>query len=180
MNIHTTTLTGEKISKNDALIHLEGTLDELNAHLGLVKAGILEANRDLGDGGVGDYGEFIESIQTVLMKLMAHVSSLADEKFFITESEISILDKKIKDLRQFIPNDFTIPGKSAFEAQIHIARTVARRAERCFVAAITAIPALAAPKLNPQAGDYLNKLSNYMFALACKEASKAQTKINII
>jgi len=152
----TTTLSGEKVSKNDAAIHFEGAADELNSHLGLVKA-------TLSDGGTR---EFIEGIQKNLMKLMAHVSDRANGEYFLGEEEVGGLEREIDRLSANLPplSEMVLPGKNAAEAHIHIARAVARRTERLFVAANAEHP------LCRNAGVYLNRLSDYLFTLArCHE-----------
>jgi len=148
----TTLLNGQKVSKNDPIIHFTGTADELNSHLGLVKA-LLDD---------GDTRLFIEEIQKNLMKLMSHVSDTADDKYIFTGSETACLEKEIERLSALIPkkSQFVLPGRDAIEAQIHIARTVARRAERMFTAVNEQI------QLCPDAGVYLNKLSGYLFVLS--------------
>jgi len=65
----TTLLNGRRVSKNDPLIHLSGSVDELNSHLGLVKA------LPVGD----DVRKFIEEIQKNLMKLMSYVSDVGND-----------------------------------------------------------------------------------------------------
>jgi len=148
----TTLLNGQRVSKNDPLIHLTGTVDELNSHLGLVKT--LPA----GD----DNRKFIEEIQKNLMKLMSHVSDIENDKYVFSEKEPAGLDKETKRLEAMLPelSQFVLPGRDAVEAQIHIARTVARRAERLFTAVNEKYP------LCPNAGVYLNKLSGYLFVLS--------------
>ena len=150
----TTTLSGQKVSKNDAAIHFEGTADELNSHLGLVKALLQGRER-----------EFIEGIQANLMKLMAHVSDPANGEYFLGEDAASGLEREIDRLSENLPplSEMVVPGKNAAEAHIHIARAVARRAERLFAAANAEHP------LCPQAGAYLNRLSDYLFVLARTE-----------
>ena len=147
-------LNGERVSKNSLLIHLEGALDELNSHLGLVKTR-LNDERDR---------EFMEAVQINLMKLMAHASDPGNEKYVFTKAEAAGLESEIKRLNEFLPKEFSlvVPGKSETEAFVHIARTVARRAERHLVAANDDKP------LNPHAGEYLNRLSDYLFVLAHK------------
>ena len=148
----TTLLNGQKVSKNDLLIHFSGTADELNSHLGLVKA--------LLDGD--DNRKFIEVIQQNLMKLMSHVSDSDSDKYVFSEKETADLEKEIERLTAFLPNlsQFVLPGRDVIEAQIHIARTVARRAERLYAAVSEKRP------LCSNAGVYLNKLSGYLFVLS--------------
>jgi len=148
----TAALNGRKVSKNAPAIHLEGTADELNAHLGLVKSLISD----------DDTRKFIERAQANVMKLMAHVSAPENCDFLINDNEIAVLEKKTAELSpppESYPTGFQLPGKSAAEAQIHIARTVARRTERAFVAAVSEEP------LNMNFGAYLNRLSEFLFVL---------------
>jgi len=145
----TTTLNGEKVSKNDVVIHFEGTADELNSHLGLIKV-LLSGS------------EFIEGIQRNIMKLMAHVSDPSNERYFLGEDEVNGLEREIDRLSANLPplSEMAVPGKNATEAHIHIARSVARRTERLFAAVNAEHP------LCPQAGVYLNRLSDYLFTLS--------------
>ena len=148
-------LSGERVSKNSPLIHLEGTLDELNSHLGLVKT------RLTGE----DDRKFVEAVQLTLMKLMAHASDPDNKKYAFSEAEPAGLEDEISRLKEFLPQKFSlvVPGKSETEAFVHIARTVARRAERYFAAVNEEKP------LNPHAGEYLNRLSDYLFVLSFKD-----------
>jgi ATP:cob(I)alamin adenosyltransferase len=148
----TTLLNGQRVSKNDILIHFTGAVDELNSHLGLVKAL---------HGGC-DIRKFVEEIQKKLMKLMSHVSDSKNEKYNFSEKEPAELEKETESLKALLPEltQFVLPGRDVVDAQIHIARTVARRAERLFAAANEKQP------LCPNAGVYLNKLSGYLFVLS--------------
>jgi cob(I)alamin adenosyltransferase len=150
----TSTLSGQKVSKNDASIHFEGAADELNSHLGLIKTMLS-----------GNSRQFIEEIQANLMKLMAHVSDRANERYFLGGDAVGGLEKEIDRLSESLPplSAMLVPGKNAVEAHIHIARAVARRAERLFVAVNAEHP------LCPGAGAYLNRLSDYLFTLARQE-----------
>jgi len=151
----TSGLNGRRVSKNSALIHFIGTVDELNAHLGLVKT--LLSN--------GEDCQFIESIQKKLIKLMAHASDTSDGKYFFSEEEVNVLENEIDRYLENTQERFQLilPGKNTTEAQIHIARTVARRAERLFTAINEE------QSLCPNAGAYLNRLSDYLFVLSRQE-----------
>jgi len=144
-------LNGRTVSKNSPEIHLIGAVDELNSHLGLVKALLNDDNR-----------QFMEETQKNLMKLMSHVSDTKNEKYFFTEEENIRLEKETEKLTAALPKraQFVIPGRNVIEAQIHIARTIARRAERLFTAVNEN------DLLCPNTGVYLNKLSGYLFVLA--------------
>ena len=148
----TSILNRQRVSKNDPIIHFTGVCDELNAHLGLVKAMF---------PGEDTRRFFIEEIQKKLMKLMSHASDPANEEYFLSEDEVSVLEKEIARLSEQLPKQqFVLPGHSITEAQIHIARTVARRTERLFFAANEE------RRLCPKAGAYLNRLSDYLFVLS--------------
>jgi len=152
----TTTLSGQKVSKNDVAIHFQGAADELNSHLGLIKA-------LLPDKGTR---QFIEGIQLNLMKIMAYVSARANERYFWAgDEEVSGLEREIDRLSANLPPlaEMVLPGKSAVEAHIHIARSVARRTERLLVAVNAEYP------LCRNAGVYLNRLSDYLFILSRQE-----------
>jgi cob(I)alamin adenosyltransferase len=150
--METTLLNGQKISKNDILIHFSGTADELNSHLGLVKAMLNDK----------DTRKFIEEIQKNIMRLMSHVSDSGNKEYLFTKKESACLEKEIDRLTAMIPktSQFVLPGRDVTDAQIHIARTVARRAERLFAAVSEQ------RQLCMNAGAYLNKLSGYLFLLA--------------
>jgi len=154
----TSDLSGKRISKNDPRIHLVGALDELSAHLGLVKAMLAD------DGDK----KFIDTVQGKLMKLMAHSSDAANEKYFFGEEEVAEVEREIDKLQEGLPKQmaFVLPGRNETEAQIHIARTVARRAERQYCAVDEEMQATT--PLNPLAGVYMNRLSDYLFTLSRK------------
>jgi len=142
---------GVKVLKDDASVNFLGTADELNSHLGLVKAVLTDEKQK----------QFIEGIQKNIMKLMSHVSDITNEEYFLTDDDVVVLENETGRLDAKLPKQrqFVLPGRNAVEAQIHIARTVARRAERCFFA-------VDEQRLCPQAGAYLDKLSNYLFVLS--------------
>jgi cob(I)alamin adenosyltransferase len=148
----TSNLSGQKISKNDVSIHFIGEADELNSHLGLVKALLSD----------GQARQFIEEIQKKIMKLMSHACAPADSRYFFCDDEVKVLETEIDKLTRDVQENsqFVLPGKNVTEAQIHIARAVARRTERLFFAVSERLP------LCQEAGAYLNRLSDYLFALS--------------
>ena len=77
-------------------------------------------------------------------------------------SEVEILEKRIDELSLELPElkNFILPGGSQLVAQLHHARTVARRAEREVVKLKTSV------SLRPELLMYLNRLSDYLFVLA--------------
>jgi cob(I)alamin adenosyltransferase len=146
-----TFLIGSRVSKNSAPVHFLGNVDELNSNIGLVKAMIPDE----------DYKEFLEGIQKNMMKIMSHISNIENEGYFLTKDDIIILENEIDAIKTkvSVQTQFVLPGHNVLSAQIHIARTVARRAERYFYA-------IDNPLLCRQAGIYLNRISLYLFILS--------------
>jgi cob(I)alamin adenosyltransferase len=153
----TVTLLGEKVSKNDLIIHFEGEADELNARLGMVKAMLMND-----DAFIAHCRQFLEDIQKNIMKLMSLASDPSNHDYHFHGEEASVLEKEIDSLSENLPerHEFVLPGKNMIEAQIHLARTAARKTERLFFAVNEK------KKLCPQASAYLNRLSDYLFVLA--------------
>ena len=145
----TRNFNGQSIDKNSSVIQLLGALDEINSYLGLIKAMLSNCS-------------FIEAIQKNIMKLMSHVSGMSGDDCLISENDVKTIEKEIDKLSDNIPqrHELIVPGKNVTEAQIQIARTIARRAEILFFAANTK------NDLSSQAGVYLNRLSDYLFILS--------------
>jgi len=152
------------VSKNCAQFHFIGSVDELSSHLGLIKA--MLSNEDAWQFSWLSACNFIEKIQKNLMKIMAHAYDPKDEKYFFTDAENAELVKEIDKLKKNLPklSKFVIPGKNIIEAQIQIGRAVARRAERHYAAINEK------QQYSPQACEYLNKLSTYLFVLSQQES----------
>jgi len=156
----TDNLNGQRVSKNDNMIHFIGTIDELNAHLGLIKAMLVNDNTWQFSRKTACHS--IEKIQKNLMKIMSHVSDNKNENYFFSDTDVYILEKEIDELSEKVPPHYklVIPGKNIIEAQIHISRAIARRAERMF---------FAIKEINqfcPGISAYINRLSDYLFVLS--------------
>jgi len=164
-NGETTDLSGQKLPKNDIRIHLIGTLDELNSYLGLIKAMLL--HDETWQFAWKTAGNCIGKTQKCLMRMMAHISDNKNEKNFCAESDVIALEKEIDRMYDCIKNhhELIIPGKNIIEAQIQVARTVARRAERYFFT----VDKNKYP-LCKIYGVYLNRLSDYLFVLSQQES----------
>ncbi|GBU26795.1 cobalamin adenosyltransferase [Treponema sp. R8-4-B8] len=152
----TSDLSGHEVSKNSPSIHFVGAADELNCHLGLIKAII--SNEDSNQSA----RDFLERIQKNLVTIMSHVSDVKNSNFFLPDDEVAILEKEIDKLSANLPKQtkLVVPGKNIIEAQIQVARSVARRAERLFFSVSEEQP------LRPEAGAYLNRVSDYLFVLS--------------
>jgi cob(I)alamin adenosyltransferase len=154
----TTGLLGSgRVSKDDLRVEVYGTIDELNAILGLARAQGLDSDAD----------ELMAQLQSdlfVVGSALADASvhgpfhnAVTDDHVTRLEAAIDALEAELKPLVQFI-----LPGGTMPAAQIHVARTVCRRAERLVV------------RLTHQPGEdvprpllvYLNRLSDLLFVLA--------------
>lgn len=144
---------GARVPKNDPRIEAYGTIDELNSHLGVVLA--MDADAQLLE------------VQRDLFEIGAHLASPGTSRFTGVEaSRIEELERGIDAMEaELAPlKSFILPGGTAAAAQLHVARTVCRRAERLIVTLITALhdedPA------TQSSIAYLNRLSDYLFVAA--------------
>jgi len=148
---------GKTVRKDDPLIEAIGTVDELNAALGVVIA-------------FTDDGELKSVLVSVQKNLFAIGAELASEKTTkgITPAKTEELERLIDELEPKMERltHFIIPGGSKTAAVLHLARTICRRAERRVVSA------MAKHKINPEIIKYLNRLSDLLFVLARHENRK--------
>ena len=122
-----------------------GTLDELSAYLGFARVGVDE--------------EFLGNLQRDVHALMGHLAVGKELKVNLKE-----LEKEIENLEASLPplDHFILPGGSEASSRLHLARVVARRAERKVVSFSREYD------VDPQALKFLNALSDYLFLLARK------------
>jgi cob(I)alamin adenosyltransferase len=149
----TSLVGGARVSKSNPRVDAYGEVDELNSVIGLARARLNDSEID----------EVLGLIQNDLFTLGADLASPAGiEVPRINESFVkSLEDFSDKFLEQLDPlKEFILPGGSEAGATLHIARTIARRAERRAVA-LTEIE-----ELNEQTVVYLNRLSDLLFILA--------------
>jgi cob(I)alamin adenosyltransferase len=144
---------GARVSKASPRVEAYGDVDELNSLLGLVRARLTDAQVD----------EVLGAIQNDLFTLGADLASTAEiEVPRITEAYVEALEEASETfLGELEPlKEFILPGGSEAGALLHLARTVARRAERRAVA-------LAEQEgVNAVAIVYLNRLSDLLFIMA--------------
>jgi len=137
---------GKRVAKHDARIEAYGTVDELNSFLGAVT-------------GVDE----IPAIQSDLFEIGAHLASPGTSRFpGVDVSRIEELERSIDAMeRELAPlTSFILPGGSPAAAQLHIARTVCRRAERRVTVLEDETPA------TQSTIRYLNRLSDWLFVAA--------------
>lgn len=152
----TSLLGGERVSKSHERIEAYGTIDELNACLGVVEAEFHEktSKKDLLriQETLFTIGSHLASSKASATKILPKISP-AEVTFL--EDKIDGMEKKLKPLKNFI-----LPGGSMLVGHCHLARCVCRRAERHVVLMNEKT------KVDPLILMYLNRLSDYLFVLA--------------
>jgi cob(I)alamin adenosyltransferase len=147
---------GARVAKHDPRVEAYGTVDEANATVGLAR---LHTK--------GEADAMLARIQNDLFDLGADLCTpeapnpkhpplrIAQAQVDRLEREIDAMNETLKPLDSFI-----LPGGTPAAAYLHLARTVARRAERLMTELATR------DKINPLAIAYINRLSDHLFVLA--------------
>ncbi len=149
---------GSRVAKNDPRMAAIGDVDEANSAIGVAIAAI----------GPGGYATALTRIQNDLFDLGADLATPgedyapSDMTLRIVAAQVARLEDEIDSMNADLAplTSFILPAGTAGAAALHLARAIARRAERTAVAAAQATP------LNPLALSYLNRLSDYLFVAA--------------
>jgi cob(I)alamin adenosyltransferase len=152
---------GERVPKDDLRIECYGTVDELNAFVGLA----CQSAADLATASpaLGELCEILIRVQHELFNLGSVLATmpgkLMPRQARITEREISTLEAEIDRCNATVPalKSFVLPGGSQLNAELHVCRTVCRRAERLAVALARE------GSVDPIGVRYLNRLSDALF-----------------
>src|ERR1700733_3360540 len=140
--------------KTHPRIEAYGTVDELNAHIGLALT-----VEDL----PGDYGEWLRRIQNDLFDVGADIAAPEDperERLRVIPEQTAWLEERCDEVNATLEplRSFVLPGGTPSAAALPICRTVCRRAER---------PAIACGEdCSPECVRYLNRLSDLLFILS--------------
>ncbi len=153
---------GSRVAKHSSRVAAYGTVDEANAALGLAR---VEIARALTPDPQMD--ALLGRIQNDLFDLGADLctpedGSRAEGALRIAGEQVDRLESEIDDINAALDplESFILPGGTPVAAQLHMARTIARRAERL----VTALSA--EETVNPNAVKYLNRLSDLLFVLS--------------
>ena len=166
----TSLVGGQRVPKTHVRLEAYGTVDELNSHIGL----LISLLTDTADR------ELLTDIQCLLFSIgsmLATDTTTRDYRpgRFITTDDVTTLEHAIDAAEEGLPGwrGFILPGGTTAAAQAHVCRTVCRRAERCIhvLAAQVDVDALLL--------SYMNRLSDYFFALAKKINHSAGQEENI-
>jgi cob(I)alamin adenosyltransferase len=144
---------GDRVPKYDLRVASYGTVDETNATVGLARLhGMAEElariSNDLFDLGADLCTPDMENDATAPYPRLRMIAPQVDR----LEAEIDVMNARLTPLRSFI-----LPGGTPLAAQLHLCRTVCRRAERLVVELAAHEP------VNPEAIRYLNRLSDWFF-----------------
>lgn len=151
-----TSLIGGRVRKDDLRVEAYGTTDELNSFVG-------KAMTELTVDQFPDILTDLEAIQNELFDAGGDLSVVLEEpNYKLTEESIKQLERRIDELMDEAPplERFILPGGSPAAATLHIARTVARRAERRTVTLMNE------EEIPTAVVRYLNRLSDYLFVAA--------------
>jgi cob(I)alamin adenosyltransferase len=148
---------GRRVSKADLRVDAYGEVDELNAAVGVV----------LAQGVPADVAEMLTSVQRSLFAVGGRLADPASRiagrvtKVVVSAEDVARMEEWIDRLDAGLPplRRFILPGGSPQGAQLHVARTICRRAERRIV------------QLGPDACEpgllaYMNRLSDFLFVAA--------------
>jgi cob(I)alamin adenosyltransferase len=152
-----TSIIGGRVDKDDIRVEAYGTVDEVNCFVGQVMT-------ELDEVIFKDVLADLEKIQHELFDCGGDLANISNKVEFKLEKEaIDYLEQKIDEYILEAPEleRFILPGGTKPSASIHIARTVTRRAERLVVSLMKNDE-----KTPELALKYLNRLSDYFFALA--------------
>lgn len=152
---------GQRVSKASARLHAYGTIDELNAVLGLALA-----ERDLPES----LRHHLLDIQRLLFRVGADLATPEEGTTQITRmraKDIEEIEQWITALEGTLPalKRFILPSGSRIGSLLHHARTICRRAERWVIALAEQEP------INPQIQVYMNRLGDFLF-LAARTANR--------
>jgi cob(I)alamin adenosyltransferase len=153
---------GSRIVKHGLRVKVYGTVDEANAVIGLVR---VEIHRTPNSDDTLDPA--LNRIQNDLFDLGADLCTPEDGRraegaLRIIAAQVDWLESEIDRINAALDplTSFILPGGTPAAAQLHLARTVTRRAERLITALAAEAP------INPEAVKYLNRLSDLLFVMS--------------
>lgn len=154
---------GQRVFKNDGRIEAYGDVDELNAAVGLavlsvpekfhlMKAQLVRVQHELFNLG---------------SQLATRPEDLHPKQPVILEEDVTRLEAEIDQMNEHLPplKSFVLPGGCRLNAELHVCRTICRRAERRLITLAQK------ESVAPVAVRYLNRLSDYLFVMS-RQASR--------
>jgi cob(I)alamin adenosyltransferase len=147
---------GQRVPKDGPRIEAYGAVDELNSFLGAARVAATEA-------GLSPLAAILLRVEHELFNLGSILATLPEDvhpqQARVTDAEVAQLESEMDRMNEELPplRSFVLPGGDRLNAELHICRTVCRRAERATVALgrVESVP--------PEAVRYLNRLSDALF-----------------
>ena len=152
---------GQAVGKDDDRIECYGTVDELNAFVGLARVTVEELAARIDT--LGSLAGILKRVQHELFNLGSILATLPEDVHpkqpRVTQLEVEQLEREIDAANETLPalRSFVLPGASRLDAELHVSRTVCRRAERLLVRLARE------QKVPEEAVRYLNRLSDALF-----------------
>ncbi len=163
---------GPRVGKDDLRVSAYGDIDELNSALGLARCELQS------DARLADLDKFSARLQSELFDLGAELATpdLESVKHAVPQTkaeDVARLEREIDRLEAELPElrAFILPGGTRAAAQLHLCRTICRRAERLVVQLSRTVP------VSTHALAYVNRLSDLLFVMAraaCHRAGAAE------
>jgi len=157
-----TVLGDKQISKDDLLVELMGTIDELNSTIGFI------LSQNIHD----------KEIEQCLTQIQNELFDMGGElhlptHLVISAEHVTRLENWLDGFNSTLPplKEFVLPRGNPGAAATHVARTVCRRAERCAVRLHRQVTLY-----NPQILRYLNRLSDLLFVIARRLARETDSE----
>ena len=151
---YTSIVGGKRIKKSSCMIEAIGSIDELNAFLGLIVNYLDRSQKKIVKHVQNDLFDLGADIATPLNKKGSTIRLNKSQTTYL-EKEIDKINSKLKPLKSFI-----IPGGNKVSGLLHLARTINRRCE------ISIVKLKEKQKINLETLKYVNRLSDLLFVLA--------------
>ena len=149
----TSLFDGSRVDKDDLRVECYGTLVELNSYIGLCSIYATDSDRKI-----------LRDIQLKMFSVSAELATREEGKYknIVVEEDIihleTLIDEYITKIDEV--DAFIVPGTSVLSANLHIARTICRRAERR-IYSLSKIE-----KINTNLLKYINRISDLLYAIA--------------
>lgn len=158
----TTGIIGARVSKDDLRVEAYGNIDTLNSNINLVMS------------TDDTYNKYLTRISNYLFSVSHDLAQTDPTKYKLKAEEITWLEQCIDELTAKIEgfNHFVLPGGTVVASQLHICRCICRECERRIISASHKFD------INELTLVYMNRLSDFLYTLACFE--NHQNKIELI